>query len=236
MIKSTHYYQRYIKFIDSCKISEITGYTESHHIIPKSLGGADSKDNLVELSARQHFLAHWMLWKAYDDKQMHDAFWLMCHMSSSNQQRTYKINSTIYGKLKQQRSLLISHQMMVNNPSTREKVKELRRISAMGNTYGRSNKGLIFTEEHRKNLSDSHKGTPTSDKQKLAVANSNKKRKGTYPTKKAVESRQIRCYCEGVIYNTMTEAQEQYKGICNIWKRMDNPKYPDFYRLKNCSI
>lgn len=236
MIKSMHYYRRYIKFIDSCKISEITGYTESHHIIPKSLGGTNSKDNLVNLSARQHFLAHWMLWKAYDDKQMHDAFWLMCNMSSSNQQRTYKINSKIYGRLKQQRSLLISKQMSMNNPSTKEEVKELRRIAAIGNTWGKSNKGIVFTKEHRKNLSDSHKGNPTSDNQKRAVAESNKKRKGTNPSKSAIESRQIKCYCDGIVYNTISEAQKHYKGICNIWKRLDNPKYPNFYRIKNCSI
>jgi hypothetical protein len=236
MIKSVHYYQRYIKFIDSCKERQLTGYTENHHIIPKSLGGSDSSENLVKLSARQHFLAHLMLWKTYDDKQMHDAFWLMCHMKSNNQERIYKINSRVYDRLKEQRRLLISHQMAVNNPSVREEVKELRRIAAMGNTHGKANKGVRFTEEHRKNLSNSHKGNPTSDNQKRAVSESNKKRKGTNPSKKAVESRQVKCYCEGVVYNTISEAQNHYKGICNIWKRLDNPKYPNFYRLKKCSM
>ena len=233
MIKSNHYYQRYLKFIQMCKTNVNSAYTENHHIIPKSLGGSDTKDNLVKLTARQHFIAHWILWKAYDNKQMHDAFWLMCNMKSKNQERTYKINSKIYDTLKNQRSLLISEQMTKNNPSTREDVKELRRIAAKGNTWGKYNKGMIFTETHRKNLSESHKGTPTSDKQKASVSEANKKRKGTYPTKKAVESKKIKCFCEGVEYNSITEAQKQYTGICNVWKRLDNPKYPNFYRLKN---
>lgn len=233
MIKSNHYYQRYLKFIQICKTNINSGYIENHHIIPKSLGGTDTKDNLVKLSARQHFIAHWMLWKTYDNKPMHDAFWLMCNMKSGNQERYYKITSNVYANLKQQRSVLVSEQMRTNNPSTREDVKEMRRIAAKGNTWGRANKGMVFTEEHRKKLSEAHKGTPTSDKQKLSVSAANKKRKGTYPTKKAVESIQVRCFCEGTEYISIAEAQKQYKGICNLWKRLDNPKYPNFYRLKN---
>lgn len=34
-------------------------YTEKHHIIPKSLGGDNSKTNLVVLTGRQHFICHW---------------------------------------------------------------------------------------------------------------------------------------------------------------------------------
>jgi hypothetical protein len=38
-------------------------YTEKHHIIPKSLGGNNSRANLVALTAREHFLCHWLLTK-----------------------------------------------------------------------------------------------------------------------------------------------------------------------------
>jgi len=41
------------------------GYFESHHITPKSLGGDNSPTNLVELTAREHFLAHALLFKHY---------------------------------------------------------------------------------------------------------------------------------------------------------------------------
>jgi len=36
-------------------------YTEKHHIIPKSLGGDNSKDNLVKLTAKEHFICHLLL-------------------------------------------------------------------------------------------------------------------------------------------------------------------------------
>lgn len=217
-----------------CKTNINSGYVENHHIIPKSLGGTDTKDNLVKLSARQHFIAHWMLWKTYDNKPMHDAFWLMCNMKSGNQERYYKINSNVYANLKQKRSVLVSEQMRTNNPSTRDYVKELRRVAAKGNTWGKSNKGVSFTTEHRKKLSDSHKGNPTSDNQKLAVALANKKRAGTNPCLAAIEKSKVKCFCEGILYNSVTEAQKNYPGI-NIHKRLSNTKYPDFYRVKESS-
>jgi hypothetical protein len=38
--------------------------------------------------------------------------------------------------------------------------------------------------------------------------------------------------CEGVIYTSVGEAQAAYPG-CSIRKRLDNPKYANFYRLKD---
>lgn len=39
-------------------------YLETHHILPRSLGGKDTKENLVNLTAREHFLAH-LLYEKY---------------------------------------------------------------------------------------------------------------------------------------------------------------------------
>jgi hypothetical protein len=39
------------------------GYIEKHHIIPKCLGGSDEPENLVELTAREHYIAHQLLVK-----------------------------------------------------------------------------------------------------------------------------------------------------------------------------
>ena len=41
----------------------IQGYKETHHIIPRSLGGDNIKSNLVQLTAREHYIAHALLWK-----------------------------------------------------------------------------------------------------------------------------------------------------------------------------
>lgn len=62
------YKNRYNKFIESIKAKghrTFDNYTETHHIVPRCLRGPDSPDNLIRLTLREHFLAHWLLWKAY---------------------------------------------------------------------------------------------------------------------------------------------------------------------------
>lgn len=44
-------------------------FLEKHHIIPKSMGGTDEDSNLVLLTGREHFLAHWLLWRHYRDRK-----------------------------------------------------------------------------------------------------------------------------------------------------------------------
>ena len=49
---------------------ETNGYYEVHHILPRSLGGNDDKNNLVKLSAREHFICHLLLVKMYEKGTM----------------------------------------------------------------------------------------------------------------------------------------------------------------------
>jgi len=44
------------------------GYYEAHHIIPKCIGGDNSKDNLVLLTPKEHYIAHLLLTKMYEGK------------------------------------------------------------------------------------------------------------------------------------------------------------------------
>lgn len=50
---------------------EVAGYVyyEKHHILPRCLGGVDTKDNLVLLTAEEHWLAHLLLVKMHPDNQ-----------------------------------------------------------------------------------------------------------------------------------------------------------------------
>ena len=75
--KSNFYLNRYIKLITICKNIHFEGYTETHHILPKSMGGCDSNFNLIVLSSRLHFIAHYLLWKAYRNYSMSQAFIMM---------------------------------------------------------------------------------------------------------------------------------------------------------------
>lgn len=63
MFLKNKYTRIYWKIIESAQNRVLTGYTERHHIIPKSMGGGDNPDNLVELTAREHYLVHLLLTK-----------------------------------------------------------------------------------------------------------------------------------------------------------------------------
>ena len=53
----------YFRIIERSKEREINDITEKHHIIPKSFGGKNTKDNLVNLTPREHFICHHLLLK-----------------------------------------------------------------------------------------------------------------------------------------------------------------------------
>ena len=69
------------------------GYYERHHIVPKSMGGDDSQENLVYLTAREHYMAHWMLWKLHRNRQMATAFWRMVNGDKRRPAPSYAVES-----------------------------------------------------------------------------------------------------------------------------------------------
>jgi len=50
-------------------------------------------------------------------------------------------------------------------------------------------------------------------------------------TPKISEAKVNPCICEGVLFNSITEAEKHYLGKHCVRKRLDNPKYPTWYRL-----
>ena len=80
--------------IERGKNRKLDGYVEKHHIIPKCMNGTNEPNNLVKLTAREHFLVHWLLHEMYpENSDLRYAFWSMCR-NSDNQQR-YKPSYTL---------------------------------------------------------------------------------------------------------------------------------------------
>lgn len=55
----------YESLINRARLRALDSYKESHHIVPKCMGGTDDKDNLVDLTPEEHYLAHQLLCKIY---------------------------------------------------------------------------------------------------------------------------------------------------------------------------
>ena len=148
--------------------SKNNGIFERHHILPKCVGGKDTKDNLILLTPREHFLAHWLLVKMYEGKQKSSlsyAFWKMC---SCNGNQVRNFNSLKYEIAKRSISQNCSGE---NHPSYGKKMSvESRKIMSdnqMGITnsmYGKDawNKGLSKDEnEILMGVSNKTKGMST---------------------------------------------------------------------------
>jgi hypothetical protein len=63
-------YQRIYNQLVSKRQQEVPeGYTEKHHIIPKCMGGTNNSDNMVRLTAREHYIIHQLLVKMYPENK-----------------------------------------------------------------------------------------------------------------------------------------------------------------------
>lgn len=92
--------QIYQNIIDKSKLqcrSKKDSYFEKHHIIPKTMGGNNSKENTVLLTAKEHFVCHRLLCFIYpESKSLHFAFWAMCNQVKGDVKRDYKITARTY--------------------------------------------------------------------------------------------------------------------------------------------
>lgn len=151
-----HHYSRYEKFIGCLKEQSVDGYYELHHIVPRSLGGSDDKSNLVALTARQHFVAHWMLARACGGSAAR-AFFMM-----SNFGKYGTVNSTTYENARKEYSKLVSVQMTNRIPylvtdETRQKMREAKL-------------GRKLSAEHIEKVRQTRIGKPLSDEWKANVS------------------------------------------------------------------
>jgi hypothetical protein len=95
------YQKIYNQIIERAKNRILEGYKEKHHVIPKCLGGNNNRENIVELTAREHFLCHKILCKLYpDNDKIIYALFLMAIGKKKKKNNHYKINSREYEMLK----------------------------------------------------------------------------------------------------------------------------------------
>lgn len=102
MIKDNKYANYYFRIIEKARSLPKPTIAEEHHIIPKCIGGPNTKENLVYLSTKQHFVVHLLLTKMAENsvelRKFGRAFKMMCTSSSDTPGRpsakTYQIERT----------------------------------------------------------------------------------------------------------------------------------------------
>jgi hypothetical protein len=103
------YTKIYNQIIERAQTRKLEGYVEKHHIIPKCMGGLDVKENIVELTAREHFLCHMLLCEIYPQEyKLKHALFLMAIGKQKVKEKTYVIGSRIYERLKEEYSAMLT--------------------------------------------------------------------------------------------------------------------------------
>jgi hypothetical protein len=82
-------------------------YYEAHHIIPKCMGGEGkihqwkTHSNIILLTAKEHFVAHKLLCEIYpDNHKLVYAYFMMCNMVNSTNDKKYIVSSKEYERLR----------------------------------------------------------------------------------------------------------------------------------------
>jgi hypothetical protein len=129
------YTHTYYKIIERSKLRIIPYYTEKHHIIPKSLGGSNKKDNLALLTAREHFICHLLLTKmtsGTDRSKMVLSVFYLTGRGKGKRDNIIK-NSHLYEILKKDLSKIVSNQHKGRKrPPRSNEYKEKMKMSKRG--------------------------------------------------------------------------------------------------------
>ena len=192
---NARYLDRYIAFVISRQQRALLTeeFTENHHICPKANDMFPQYKSLrkhmwnsLRLTPREHFIAHWLLWKAYGRSQTY-AFAHMCNRRGQKTSRIYANIRKDVVRLLQLRSVSEQTKQKMRKPkpigfgqkisnALKGKPKSPSHIEAQR----LAQKGLTkHTAEYRSNLSAkmSASGNPMHDQKHSEITKSKMKQK-----------------------------------------------------------
>jgi len=212
-----NYLKHYERLIERAQTRSILPgeYFETHHIVPKCLGGTNDSSNLVKLLPEEHYVAHQLLVKMHpgNPKLMY-AVRMMCYTNNHNKgKRTNKLYGWVRKKFIEYVSSNEMHEKMSRHgkgripwnkglPRTDETKKKISESKiGISNT---ALKGFPKTSEHRRKISESKIGIPNvalqgvpktnEHRRKMSVAKKDIPKSNTHREKLAnILDRQVVC-------------------------------------------
>lgn len=185
-VQNMNYQKVYDNLIAKCQARQfVDGYKERHHIIPKSLGGSNNSSNLVDMTAREHFVAHFLLAKLHGGNQ-----WLSINRMRGNDD--FYINSRLYEVARREIAKITSKRFkgVAKSTETRAKMSASARqyhgtdlkpvkVKRGEDGYVSPIKGVPRPTPWRIGASPANKGVPASDDAKAKMSLAGKGRKQT---------------------------------------------------------
>src|SRR5258706_3161683 len=158
MFLNNKYKRWYYQIINKARKRGVPNeYHERHHVIPKCMGGKNNFWNIVNLTFREHYIVHWLLTLMVTDKYLNKMLYALQSMSRNVSGGKRVIPSWLY-----------------------KRAKEAAKVASAGMKL---HLGRKFSDEHRRNLSESHKGIRISKETRLKLSRALVGRKKTEETK-----------------------------------------------------
>ena len=149
-------------------------YHERHHILPRCMQGINDEENLIDLFAREHFIAHKLLAEENPDNDgLVYAWWMMSHVKGDNQNR-YELTAEEYEEAR----IMFSNMKI----GTRRTEETKRKISE-------SRKGIILSEETKRKIGNAAKNI--SEETRIKISKSQRGRKHSEETKQKMREKAI---------------------------------------------
>lgn len=171
-------------------LSEYIGYTECHHVVPRSMGGSDEAVNLVYLSATNHIHAHILLGKIYGGKQWAAIQYIMGnHKKYKHIPTKSMIKNAAMAKVKYTQSIQGTNNPMFGKKASKETIVKLKashtkeRRDRARKTYqdnieqnlksmrkAVANRNYNHTDKMKKHIGDIQRGRKASEKTKKKMS------------------------------------------------------------------
>jgi hypothetical protein len=147
---------------------ELEGYYETHHIIPRCLGGTDDATNLVKLTYREHFLAHWILHRLYpNDKLLAYAFSAM-KFDKYGHRSKWNPSSRQLEELKL--AIISARTGTPHSDETKEKISLALKKKTLCGWKPFNGKGQIPSDDTKEKMREAKLGRKLSEEEKRAIS------------------------------------------------------------------
>jgi len=114
------YKKIYDRLVDRAKNRVLEGYSETHHIIPRCIGGSDDPNNICALTPEEHYLAHLLLVKIYPNHSgLVFAAWNMQFHNTDQ-----RMNNKLHGWLKRKHAEAASEKFRQMWSEKREDIRQ----------------------------------------------------------------------------------------------------------------
>lgn len=181
-------------------------YLEKHHIVPRSIGGSNDKDNIVALTGREHFICHVLLTKMTSGVAHYKMVHAAIGMKRARKYQERYINSRLYETIKKEfaeisrqrnKGKVISEETRIKMSAAKSGKKK---PAGFGEKISAALKGKPkgpMSEEQKLQRSNTLKGRPSHKKgkkfgpqhtaeSKAKIAESNRRRSCSAETKEKI--------------------------------------------------